>query len=162
MNAFDQMAAAGSLLGIGMQIADVSIDLRETMEQYKGDVQRASRHGGLRGRWAQAEPETRSALLLNLAWASREAELDYGADADGAFPEHLDRYAAGYAEDFHGYASGFRDGSEAFHGKAFPAMPLPGQAGALASSLGFDRDDTDISLKTALILLAPVYKAAQP
>lgn len=159
MNAFNHLAAAGSLLGISMQIADISIELRETLDQYDGDVQRASRDGQMLRKWAAAEPETRAALLLNFAWHSREMQIDVGADAHGNFPEHLDRYAAGYAEDFHKYAACFEGDSEAFHGKGYPAMPLPGQAGALASSLGFDRDDTAIALKTVLILLAPLYKA---
>jgi hypothetical protein len=55
------------------------------------------------------------------------------------------------------YANQAREGdSEAFHGAGFPAPPLPGPAGILASSLGFDRDDVAVSLETALILLSAV------
>ncbi|MFF7258647.1 hypothetical protein [Streptomyces microflavus] len=150
MNAFDQMAAAQSPLGIAMQIPDVTLEMREVLEQYKGDHLKAGQHGGLRRRWAEVEPETRSALMLNLAWASREQEV----------PLLLgDMAAVQYASDLHEYAANFEGDSEAFHGPRFPMMPLPGQAGALASSVGFDRDDTDVSLITALILMQPLYRA---
>jgi hypothetical protein len=151
VTAFDQMAAAGSLLGIAMQIPDVTMSLTEVMDQYRGDVDRAAGHKGLLRTWTEAAPETRSALLLNLAWAAREGQLDAGEDT-----------AALYAGDLHEYASTFEGDSEAFHGAGFPAMPLPGQAGALASSLGFDRDDVEISLKTVLLLLTVVRRIARP
>ncbi|MFD9226120.1 hypothetical protein ACFWDI_40405 [Streptomyces sp. NPDC060064] len=147
MNVFDQMASAGSLLGVGIQIADVTLELRETLEQYRGDVEQAAGHRGLNQRWAEAEPETRSALLLNFAWNSREDDIEFG-----------EGHAARYASDLHRYAAGYEEGSEAFHGVRFPAMPLPGHAGALASSLGFDRVHVEISLKTVLILMAPAYR----
>lgn len=148
MNAFDHMAAAGSLLGIGMQIPSLSLDLREALERHRGDVDRAADDRGLLRTWELAAPESRSALLLNLAWSAREA----GPIDDDGTP------AGGYAADLHRYARDFAGDSEAFHGKAFPAMPLPGQAGALASSVGFDRDDTDVSLGSALLLMAAIQQ----
>lgn len=151
MNAFDTMAANGQLLGIGIQIQDVLIDLNEVLEQYRGDVARAAGHKGLLNRWTEAAGETRSALLLNLAWAARTGQLNAGTDTAGL-----------YAADLHEYARTFEGDSEAFHGTRFPAMPLPAQAGALASSLGFDRDDVEISLKTVLLLLAVVRTLPQP
>ncbi|HWU07518.1 MAG TPA: hypothetical protein VN520_14245 [Streptomyces sp.] len=149
-NPFDDMAAAQHPLGITMQIAGVTLDLRETLETYGGTAERAAIVGTLRRRWAEAEPETRAALLLNFAWASREAEMTFADDHAGL-----------YAANFHQYAANFEGDSEAFHGPRFPSMPLPGQAGALASSLGFDREDTDISLKTVLLLMEPVYRKGQ-
>jgi hypothetical protein len=151
VNAFDQMAANGQMLGIGIQIQDVLIDLKEVLEQYRGDVERACGHKGLLNRWTEAAGETRSALLLNLAWAARTGQLDAGEDTAGL-----------YAADLHTYARTFEGDSEAFHGARFPAMPLPGQAGALASSLGFDRDDVEVSLKTVLLLLAVVRTLPRP
>jgi hypothetical protein len=148
-NGFDQMASAGSLLGIGMQIPDVTLDLRSTLDNHRGDVTRAAANRGMRRTWAAAAPETRSALLLNLAWHGRGQDV----------PEDDGTPARGYAADLHRYASGFEGDSEAFHGRGFPAMPLPGHAGILASSLGFDRDDTDISLGTVLILLSAIPAA---
>ncbi|MFD5223908.1 MULTISPECIES: hypothetical protein [Streptomyces] len=146
MNAFDQMAAAQHPLGVAMQIADVTLDLREALaEEYDGDVQEAAADSDLRRRWAEAEPETRACLLLSFAWHSREHDVTVTDDHGGA-----------YAEDLHQYAAAFEGGSEAFHGPRFPSMPLPGQAGALASSVAFDRDDCDTSLKTVLLLMAPV------
>ncbi|MQS18025.1 hypothetical protein F7Q99_39020 [Streptomyces kaniharaensis] len=146
-NAFDQMAAAGSLLGIAMQIPDVTIELADVLDQYDGDARRAARHRGLLRTWTDAAPETRSALLLNMAWHSREAPLNAGDSTAGL-----------YATDLHEYARTHAGDSESFHGRGFPAMPLPGQAGALASSLGFDRDDLEISLETVLILQALVRR----
>lgn len=145
MTAFDDMAAAGSLLGVGVQIQDVTISLTEVLDQYGGNVKRSVGHKGLLNKWTDAAPETRSALLLNLGWAAREGRLDASQDTAGL-----------YAADLYEYAKNFDGDSEAFHGKRYPAMPLPGQAGALASSLGFDRDDLEISLKTVLLLLAAV------
>ncbi|WP_432112568.1 hypothetical protein [Streptomyces sp. YPW6] len=149
-NPFDDMAAAQHPLGIAMQTSEMTLDLRETLETYGGTAERAAIVGTLRRRWADVEPEARAALLLNFAWASREAEMTFADDHAGL-----------YAADFHQYAADFQGGSEAFHGPRFPLMPLPGQAGALASSLGFDREDTDISLKTVLLLMEPVYRKAR-
>ncbi|WP_170198492.1 hypothetical protein, partial [Streptomyces chryseus] len=94
-----------------------------------------------------AEPETRACLLLNFAWHSREHDVAPSEDHAGEYAANLHRYAADFAGD-----------SEAFHGPRFPAMPLPGQAGPLASSLAFDRDDCDISLKTMLLLMEPICR----
>ncbi|MDX2695940.1 hypothetical protein [Streptomyces ipomoeae] len=152
VSVFSGMAGAGHMLGIAMQIPDITLELREAMERHDGDHLQAADDRGLRRRWEEAEPETRAALLLNLAWASREHEV----------PLLLgDMAAVQYASDLHDYAANFEGDSEAFHGVRFPAMPLPGQAGALASSVGFDRDDTDVSLVTVLILMQPLYKDAQ-
>lgn len=145
MNAFDQMAAAGNLLGIAMQIPDTTLSLTEVLEQYAGDVERAATHRGLLRTWTDAAPETRSALLLSLAWGARTGELAAGEDT-----------ACVYARDLHTYAHDFQSDSEAFHGPRYPAMPLPGQAGALASSLGFDRDDNEISSKPPCCSSPPV------
>lgn len=145
-NAFDQMADAGSLLGIAMQIPRVSMDLRDTLDHHRGNVARAARDAGMRRTWADAAPETRSALLLNLAWGARDGQL--GDDDESS--------AHGYAAELHKYAREHDGDSESFHGKAFPAMPLPGPAGALASSVGFDRDDTDVSLGSVLILMSAI------
>ncbi|MGW1675670.1 hypothetical protein [Streptomyces sp. NPDC002324] len=144
--------AAGHQLGIAMQIPDVTLGLREAMELHDGDHLQAAADTGLRRHWEEAEPETRAALLLNFAWASRKHDVPLLLGDMGAVQ---------YASDLHEYAATFQGDSEAFHGPRFPAMPLPGQAGALASSVGFDRDDTDVSLVTVLILLQPLYKAAE-
>lgn len=151
MESFDQMAAAQHPLGIAMQIPDMTLDLRQALEDHDGDHLQAADDPGLRRRWEEVEPETRAALLLNFAWHSREHDV----------PLLLGNYAAvQYASDLHDYAANFTGDAEAFHGPQFPMMPLPGQAGALASSVGFDRDDTDVALITVMILMEPVYKAA--
>lgn len=146
---FDQLAGAGGLaglLGIGMQIPGVTLALRGALDEHGNDVDQAAVDRELFVTWDEAEPESRSALLLNLAWAAREGQLREDDESHGH----------GYAAELHRYAVEFTGDSEAFHGPRFPAMPLPGQAGALASSLGFDRDDTAISLKSVLLLMAAI------
>ncbi|MFG2076893.1 hypothetical protein [Nonomuraea maritima] len=141
-NTFDQKAASGDLLGIAMQIPDVVLDFHEVLNDVENDVEQAAQDQDLLRRWSDAAPETRAAILLNMAWLSRDAELGEG-----------DSTAAMYAYELNGYAQQVDD-QEAFHGERFPATPLPGPAGALATSLGFDRDDTRISLHAALLLHA--------
>jgi hypothetical protein len=150
VNAFDQMAKAGSIMGIAMQIPDVTLSLVDVLEGYSDNVHRALKHQGIAQMWAQAAPETRSALLLNLGWASRESVLEENED----MPSTGQMYAA----ELNRYAREHQGDAESFHGKGFPAMPLPGSAGALASSVGFDRDDLDISRESVLILLALVRR----
>lgn len=116
------------------------------------DVDQAQQDPALVAEWEQAEPEARAGLLLSVAWGSRDEEIDLSGLESG---DRVAFQGASYAKDFHDYAKASPD-SETFHGPSYPMMPLPGQAGALASSLGFDRDDTDISLRAALLLIAPV------
>jgi hypothetical protein len=92
--------------------------------------------------WLIAEPETRAGLLLSLAWRARSAAPLPTATT----PEQ-------YASDLQSYASKHTGDIDTFHGSDFPAMPLPGPAGALASSYAFDHGDLDLSVETALILL---------
>lgn len=138
--------AARMALATAMQIPDVIADLQAALTETGQDPQAAARLSGPQTSWRAAEPETRAAILLNAAWASRGRTIDITA----AHP-----HVGGYVADLSGYAQAAAD-SETFHGPAFPAMPLPGQAGALASSLAFDRDDLPISLETAMVLIAHI------
>ncbi|MGW1365237.1 hypothetical protein ACWCQP_48825 [Streptomyces chartreusis] len=153
---FSGMAGAGHQLGIAMQIPAVTLLLADAVDRHPL-LEDAVHDQEVAEAWAQAEPETRSALLLSLAWGSREHGVYPGYLPDGADD-------AGYAtaEELHRYAREFSGSSEEFHGVRFPAMPLPGPAGAYASSLGFDReeDGLDVSLRAALLLLAPARKKA--
>lgn len=136
-----------------MQLPEVLLTLTNTLDHvhYAGDVERAAQDPEAFEVWAEAEPEVRACILLSAAWSAGRGPAPSVGD---------DVHVAGYVEDFHKYAAAFgADQSEAFHGRAFPAMPLPGQAGALASSLAFDRDDLAISLRTALVLLDAGRKA---
>jgi hypothetical protein len=144
LNTFDAMASAGSLLGIGMQIQDLTYDLSDALQEAgdRADPNTLAEQPDLLQTWTDAAPESRAAILLSLAWGSREQPAPTGVG-----------HGASYATDLHGYATAHTTGSEAFHGQGFPAMPLPGQAGALASSLAFDREDTQISLACAMTLL---------
>ena len=110
---------------------------------YRDDPQAAASEAALLDLWDSAEPEPRAALLLYSAWEARDRPLP----AD-------DTTAGMYAAELHTYAREYTGTQAEFIGLRWPDMPLPGQAGALASSLGFDRDDTDISLATLLLLLA--------
>lgn len=135
------------LLHIATQIPDVLMTLTEALDSTSDDPAAAARATAATKAWKAAEPETRAGILLSAAWGARSGApvVPKGDSAD---------IVSGYVEDFHRYATAFSDdGAEAFHGTGFPAMPLPGQAGALASSLAFDRDDLPISLRVALVLL---------
>ncbi|WP_069162940.1 hypothetical protein [Nocardia altamirensis] len=91
--------------------------------------------------WNTAEPEYRAALLLGFAWSSRTSILTEDESPAGL-----------YAAELHGYSREFSGTVNDFHGEQYPLLPYPGPAGALAASIAFDRDDTDISLQTALLL----------
>lgn len=134
------------MLAVGMQIPAVIDELQDALNETGRDPQRAASLSRPLAAWTAAEPETRAAILLNAAWASRAAHMDVTA----AHP-----HVTGYVADLNGYANTAAD-SETFHGPAFPAMPLPGQAGALATSLAFDRDDLAISLETAMVLIVHI------
>jgi hypothetical protein len=138
------------IFGIAMQLPDVLLTLHEALARAGGDPVRAAQDTAVSEVWAAAEPEVRAGLLLSAAWTA-------GRGPEPTLPDGLDAAdaVAVYVPEFYRYAAAFGDDqSEAFHGRAFPAMPLPGQAGALASSLGFDRDDLAISLSTVLVLMA--------
>lgn len=131
-----------------LQLPSVLVALAGALERADLDPARAEADADVVDMWAEAEPEVRACILLSAAFGA-------GRGPAPTVPAGMHRYVAGYVEDFHRYAAIFgADQSEAFHGPAFPAMPLPGQAGALASSLGFDRDDLPISIGVALVLLA--------
>jgi hypothetical protein len=136
------------------QLPAVMLGLTSALDQADGDVERAAENGGAFEDWAEAEPEVRACILLSAAFGA-------GRGPAPTMGDDMHPHVAGYVEDLHAYAAAFTaDQSEAFHGPAFPAMPLPGQAGALASSLGFDRDDLEISFGVALVLLAASRAAA--
>lgn len=124
------------------EIALLSAQILGTLAEYHNDPAPAATDADLRRAWADAEPETRAAMLLSHAWQTRTGTLPASAE-DAA---HL------YATELHTYARDHTGDGAAFTGPAWPAMPLPGRAGALASSLGFDRDDLDISLLCLLLL----------
>ncbi len=140
-----------------MQLPGLLLTLCNALDHvhYAGDLARIAQDPEAAEVWAEAEPEVRACILLSAAWGAGRGEAP-------TVPDDMHPHVAGYVEDFHRYAAAFAsDQSEAFHGEQFPAMPLPGQAGALASSLGFDRDDLPISLGTALVLLAAGRKVGQ-
>lgn len=138
-----------------MQLPAVLLALTGALEQAHDDVAIATQDGSAFERWVEAEPETRSCILLSAAWGAGRGPSP--TVPDGAHPS-----IEGYVEDLHKYAAAHTvEQIEAFHGPHFPAMPLPGQAGALASSLGFDRDDNEITFGVALVLLAASRKASE-
>lgn len=141
----------GALMTVAFQIPELVMELDEVLAEHGGDVALAAADRELLSSWTEAEPESRAALLVNLAWHGRTEQLPTGDDD----------HASMYVEDLHTYARDFPGDSEAFHGTGFPALPLPGQAGALASSLAFDRDDLPISLKTAVVLFDLMKKASK-
>jgi hypothetical protein len=141
----------GRVLETAMEIPDVLLELGEALDEHTDVVDQAVADDHAREAWSSASPEARSAILLNLAWYARYATLtNEAAESNGGM----------YAADLLGYARNFTGDDEAFHGRGFPALPLPGQAGALATSVAFDRDDLPISLKTALLMLS-LIRASQ-
>lgn len=137
-----------------MQLPPVLFALTGALEDADLSLAQATVDAGVAKVWAEAEPEVRACILLSAAFGA-------GRGPAPVVPDDMNPYVADYVEDFHRYAAAFStDQSEAFHGRAFPAMPLPGQAGALASSLAFDRDDLPISVGVALVLLDASRKAA--
>lgn len=138
-----------------MQLPGVLMTITSALDGADGDPGRAAQNTDAIRAWDEAEPEVRSCLLLSSAWGAGRGQAP-------AVPDGMHDQVGPYVEDFHQYAAGFPDDqAEAFHGDTFPAMPLRGQAGALASSLGFDRDDLQISLGVVLVLLAAGRKAGQ-
>lgn len=148
----------GLVVDIVKQIPQVQDRLTAVLGEHGGDPSTAAGDNGLRRTWEEAEPETRAGLLLELAWAARSD--DVGTEKINAEDVSADFAAAGwYAEDLHRYALLEQYDREKFLGEKFPVMPLPGPAGTLASSLGFDRDDLDISLGASLILMSAASQA---
>lgn len=145
------------LLGVAMeQIPDLSLTLIQALDDNGHAVEEADAEG-VREAWAEAEPETRAALLLTFAWGSRQYAVYPGQLCDG-----FDDPSYSVAEELHTWAREFTGTSQDFHGTRFPAMPLPGPAGAFASDIGFERDEDElhVGLRAALLLLAPVRQAA--
>ncbi len=141
------------VLTTSIQIPDVLFDLVEALESTHGGLHLAGTDEAAALAWGKAQPETRACILLSAAWSSKGGQLPATGDGPAEQLEGL-HYASGLltAEQLHQWAEEESD-TTAFHGTSFPIMPLPGRAGALASSVGFDRDDLRASLYTALILL---------
>lgn len=146
--AFAGLAGPLGLMHTAMNLPLIVEEMNAALTE-ASSVAMAARLVPLADTWQDTTGEVRSALLLSLAWGSRGHALMLG---DGLHPA-----TEGYAADLHDAAEAEPDGgdkgSEKFHGAGYPAMPLPGKAGILASSLGFDRDDAQVSLEVALVLL---------
>lgn len=142
---YDGAADLHALQSLGIDqaeaITELHMHLRATLNDHGNRWINAGRDADLMDRWRDAEPETRSALLLLLAWNSRDAVVQDG----DPYADELNHYARTHA----GTGS-----SKTFFGDRYPKMPLPGPAGALATSVGFDRDEADdgTSLASALLL----------
>lgn len=129
-----------------MQIPDLMMTLAEALTGSTATA--AAADPGLLATWSAAAPESRAAILLSYAWGTRgKPHILVGEHGHHS-------HALGYANDFHAYAGAAPEDTLAFHGRRFPMPHYPGPAGALAASVGFDRDEYAVSLETALILLA--------
>jgi len=148
---FGEVAKRMGRLGTAMRMPGLTLLLCEVLrDESGGDVEVAARSARLVHAWTAAEPEVRAAELLDIAWRSRAREI-----AEGSLPPEM------YAHDLNFSARTHEGDRESFRGPSFPGMPLPGQAGALASSLAFDRDDCEASLKTVLLLLREALEARE-
>ncbi|MFD4051680.1 hypothetical protein ACFWSF_40600 [Streptomyces sp. NPDC058611] len=156
---YEEMARTPGLAqsqGIPVELPDVAATLSRALDTNANSVMEATFSEGVLDVWAMATSETRAALLLSLAWGAREygvyeGQVDGGAD-DPAYVK---------AQALWTYAHEHPGTSEEFLGGAFPAMPLPGRAGAQASEMGFDLEEEALheSAAAALLLLAPVRQA---
>ncbi|HEX6341064.1 hypothetical protein [Umezawaea sp.] len=161
------------LLEVFGQVADVSLELAVALDEHGCDVARAAADGELLAAWTGARPDARSAVLLATAWGSRDRELEATDDQPGRHAAELH----GLAREHTGDADGFRlawahrggGGTSAVDAdlrtflrevKGDEALPLHGGAGALASRLGSEDGEPLTGLRTALVLLAPVRRAA--
>jgi len=151
-NVWDNLAAGGgsdpmALMGIAFQIPDVMGYLSGALAEHDENPDAAATNPALLDQvWAEAAGETRAAILLSLAWQSREYELPESEHVNGAL----------YAAQLHDEAAKFTGDSEAWHGVGFPGMPYPGPAGILASGLGMDREDVYNTMVAALIMGAAI------
>lgn len=132
------------LLSVALQIPQVSYQVRWALGAH--GVDGAATEETTRREWAEAYPESRAAILLSLTWAARDGAMNNEPDPGSLYAAEFQRHARAHP----------KDDMDGFHGAGFPALPLPGPAGALASSLAYDRDDFAISLKTALVLMDSV------
>lgn len=143
------------VFGTAMELPPVMLTLGDALTRADHDPGQAALDDDAIRAWVGCEPEVRSCILLSAAWLA-------GRHPSPTIGPNLHPDVEGYVEDLHKYAAAFDvEQIEEFHGAGFPAMPLPGRAGALASSLGFDRDELAVSLSTALVLLAAGWKAEQ-
>ncbi len=143
------------LLGVGgraaarrteLEIPDVLNELAAVLDEQGNAFDRAAEDEDLLESWSTSSPEARAGVLLRLAWQARTSQT-----LASAAPS----IAGTYAEELLASARTFAaDDRDAFQGPDFPALPLPGVAGALATRLSFNADDLPISLATALVLLA--------
>jgi hypothetical protein len=141
-------------IATAMQLPAVLTALTDALDRHGDDPAAAALDAVALRTWVEALPEVRACILLSSAYGA-------GGSPSPTVPDKLGPVVAEYVPEFHRYAAASPpDQAEAFHGRGFPAMPLPGQAGALASSLGFDRDDLPISLGVALVLLAASHGRA--
>jgi hypothetical protein len=147
-NRFVSPDLAGTPLGTAVEVPGVLPELHSALDVSGGDSGRAAVDDQLLQMWSEATPEARSALLLNVTWNARSEE-----------PPDSSSTAAMYVKELLNSARAQTGDADSFHGAAFPALPLPGKAGVLASGIGFDRDDLSLSLEVALLLLVALRRS---
>jgi hypothetical protein len=158
------MGEGEELLEVFGQVADISLELAVALDEHGCDAALAAADGEVLTAWTDALPEARSAVLLTAAWGSRDHDLDTADDGPDAHADELHAFARGHSGDADGFrlAWGRRDDADlrAFlrEVKGTEDLPLHDEAGALATRLG--TGDVNASLRTALVLLAPVRRAA--
>lgn len=139
-------ATGGPIQAIGEVFAlqDLVMLMSEVLADVEGDWRRAHADDELAAQWAAAEPETRAAILVHLAWTARGADMVREEGAGSMYADQLVQFAAEFTE-----------GSEAFHGVSYPVGPLPRHpAATMAVSIAFDRDDLGAGRFAALKLMS--------
>lgn len=79
-----------------MEVPAVLIELDGLLGDLDNDVDQAASDDNALAIWSDASPETRSAILLNLAWQTRERyqPAEFGASTGADYGAELHRYAA--------------------------------------------------------------------
>lgn len=131
-----------------IEMTELLAHITATLAAHRLSLDAAAADPELSRAWDAAQPETRAGLLLSFAWETRAGTLPTIDREDDAHR---------YAVELRGHANAYPGDGIGFLGRHWPDMPLPGPAGALASSLGFDREDTEESLLTMLLLVLAGY-----
>ena len=165
------------LLEVIGQTVDVVLELAVGLDRHGCHVAPAVADAEPAAAWGGARPEARAAVLLTAAWGSREHDLEAPADGVGRYAAELHALARQHAGDPDGYrfawgadldpdapgpdadlAAGLR--AYLRHDRGTAELPFDRAAGALARRLGSDGEEPATGLGVALVLLAPVRRAA--
>lgn len=135
----DVPADAPDMTTINAEVEAVKGRLFATALRHGGDPAAAAADPHLLSLWTAVEPETRGLLLLAAAQGDRPVPTS--EDSAGYYAASLRTYAHENPGEW-----------QEFIGPHYTRLPVTGPAGALASSLAFDREEHATSLRVLLLL----------